>query len=118
MRRRLGLSISVVIFFCCLAAGDSLMLKDGSRHSGTLVSASSRTISFREGTRAHRYSRSKVQAIEFGSSATASSGAEAATGQLRSSSGRTPVVLPAGTEISVLTNENIDSKTASEGQVF
>jgi hypothetical protein len=117
MRKGLGLGISMVILCCSFCAGDTLILNDGSRRSGTLVSASSRTISFREGTTVHRYPRSKIQAIEFGSPSTASSGGEAATTQLTSSS-RTPVVLPAGTEILVLANENIDSKTANEGQVF
>lgn len=115
MRKALGLSVGVVIFGCYLCAGDTLVLKDGSRHSGTLASATSRTISFREGTTVHRYARSMIQSIEFSDSTAASPEAGAARLPSRS---RAAVVLPAGTEISVLTNQNIDSKTANEGQVF
>src|SRR5207253_6271440 len=88
-----------------------------SRQSGTLVSATSRTISFREGTTVHRYAHSMIQSIEFSNSTAASPGPEAGAARLPSRS-RAPVVLPTGAEISVLTNQNIDSKTANEGQVF
>ena len=117
MRKALWLSVGVVIFGCYLCAGDTLILKDGSRHSGTLVSATSRTISFREGTTVHRYAHSMIQSIEFSDSTAASPAPEAGAARLPSRS-RAALVLPAGTEISVLTNQNIDSKTANEGQVF
>ena len=117
MKKSVMLVVGVVISCACWCAGDTLILTDGSSHSGTLVSATSRTISFREGTTVHRYARSKVQSIEFSSTIAAPHAAAAPTAR-PSSSGRAPVVLPAGTEISVLTNENIDSKTAREGQVF
>jgi hypothetical protein len=114
MRTTLRLLIGAVVFCGSFCPADTLILKDGGRHSGTLVSVTSRNISFREGTAVHRYPRSTVQAIELGSSTTATA---AATTQ-RPASSHAPVVLPAGTEIAVLTNENIDSKTATEGQVF
>jgi len=116
MRKTLGLSIAVVILACCFCSADTLILRDGSRHSGTFVSATSRVISFKEGTIVHRYGRSKVQSIEFDGGAT-SLAAHVATPALTSKS-RASVVLPAGSEIVVLTNESIDSKTATEGQVF
>jgi hypothetical protein len=116
MRKMLGLSIAVVILACCVCPGDTLILRDGSRHSGSFVSATGRVISFKEGTIVHRYGRSKVQSIEFNGAAT-SQLAKTPTPQLPSKS-RASVVLPAGSEIVVLTNESIDSKTATEGQVF
>ena len=116
MRKTLELSIAVVILACCFCSADTLILRDGSRHSGTFVSATSRVISFKEGTIVHRYGRSKVQSIEFDGGAT-SLAAHVATPALTSKS-RASVVLPAGSEIVVLTNESIDSKTATEGQVF
>src|SRR5207302_10669672 len=51
------------------------------------------------------------------SSSTAASTATAAGAARLTSRSRAAVVLPAGTESSVLTNQNIDSKTANEGQV-
>ena len=103
------------------AATDTLVMRDGTTHSGTFVSATSTTITFREAKTLHRYSRSKVQSLQFGDTASSgtstakSPGAKAATSAVSS---RQPVILPAGTEIVVLTNQNIDSKTATEGQVF
>ena len=60
MRKTLGLSIAVVILACSFSTADTLILKDGSRHSGAFVSATSRIISFKEGTTVHRYNRSKI----------------------------------------------------------
>ena len=116
MRKTFGLSVAVVILACCFCTADTLILKDGSRHGGTFVSATSRVISFKEGTTVHRYNRSKIQAIEFDGAATRPV-VKAAVPQ---SPARLPatVTLPAGTEIAVLTNEAIDSKTANEGQTF
>ena len=116
MRTMLGLSIAVVVLACCVCPADTLILRDGSRHSGSFVSATSRVISFKEGTIVHRYARSKVQSIEFDGAANALPG-QAATSPLHSKN-LASVVLPAGSEIVVLTNESIDSKTANEGQVF
>src|SRR2546425_7715558 len=48
MRKTLELSIAVVILACCFCSADTLILRDGSRHSGTFVSATSRVISFKE----------------------------------------------------------------------
>ena len=114
MRKTLGLAIVLLAAYVC--AADTLILRDGTSHNGTLVSATSQTISFREAGRIHRYARSKVQSVEF-------SGVSMAAGTETSHPGSPPtghgvVTLPAGTEITVLSNENIDSSTANEGQVF
>lgn len=107
-------------------ASDTLVMRDGATHTGTFVSATSTTVTFREGGKLHRYAKSKVQSVEFGGP-TASSKAPATAAQpLAATSASQPaaapaknvVTLPAGTEIEVLSNENIDSKTAKQGQVF
>ena len=116
MRKTLGSSIAVVILACSFSTADTLILKDGSRHSGAFVSATNRIISFKEGTTVHRYNRSKIQSIEFDGAAPTPVG-KAATPQVPARAPAT-VTLPAGTEIAVLTNEAIDSKTANEGQTF
>lgn len=117
MVKTLELSVAMIALLGCLCSADTLHLKDGMSHSGTFVSATRRTISFREGTMVHHYPRSTVLSVEFGDSATATSTVEDNPTHL-SRRGRAAVVLPAGTEISVLTSGNIDSKTAETGQVF
>jgi hypothetical protein len=79
MWKALGLNVGVVILGCFFCTADTLLLRDGSTHSGTFVSATIGTISFREGTTVHRYARSKIQSIEFGSTTAGSPAAEAGT---------------------------------------
>ena len=68
--------------------------------------------------------RTTVQSLEFGASSAAATSASSTTGRSGTAAKSTAqtaartVVLPAGTEISVLTNENIDSSTGKEGQTF
>jgi len=104
----------------CAVASDTLVMRDGTTHSGTFVSATTASITFREGKTLHRYPRSKVQSLQFGDSSASSTTALKATGAKATSAvpARQPVILPAGTEIVVLTNQNIDSQAATEGQVF
>jgi hypothetical protein len=118
MRTVLGIFLAVLMTFT-IAWADTITLKDGTQHNGTLISATSTTVSFREGSAIRRYPRSNVELIEFNSEPALSS-REAAGGAARSSlgAGTRSATLPAGTEITVLANEDIDSKTANEGQVF
>ena len=117
MLKAVGLNIGALILVCCACAADTLVLRDGSTHSGRFVSATTGTVSFSEAGTVQRYARSKIQSIEFDNSTVASPLQEGGTSRLGRNS-RSSVVLPAGTEISVLTNESIDSKAAQEGQVF
>ena len=110
----------------CLA--DTLVMKDGTRHEGRLESATSRYITFKEGTRVHHYLRADVQNIEL--DGVRSAGVDQDRDDHRGSSygnnyagtsaanGRKSMTLPAGTEIAVMTNDTIDSKTANSGQNF
>ncbi len=112
-------AVAMLAFSLAAMASDTLVMRDGTTHSGTFVSATSATITFREGRTLHRYPRSKVQSVEFGGSATtAMAGSATRTSAKSSLPPAVPVALPAGTEVVVLTNENIDSKTAKQGQVF
>ena len=122
---RFGLFAAVLTCLAIGAFADTLVMKDGTRHAGTLVSATSRTVAFKEGTRIHRYPRSSVQSVELGSSPSSAGTVEsegAPAVRSRNSSATTPsareVVIPTGTNISVRTNENIDSSNASVGQKF
>lgn len=105
---------------------DTLVMRDGARHAGTLEGATSHYITFKEGTRVHRYLRSNVQNIELGTPISESSGVRPGLESRRNEAyndhsplnGRERVLLPAGTEISVMTNDTIDSKTSNAGQTF
>jgi len=118
--------IAVLVLLCSsLCVGDTLVMKDGTRHEGRLQSTTSRYISFKEGTMVHRYLRSSVHSIELNTETTARGTTSSMSGERNyADSSRTPLngresaTLPAGTEISVMTNDNIDSKTATSGQVF
>jgi len=58
--------ISLVLLLCsALCFGDTLILRDGSRHDGMLENSDEQYVVFNEGGMPHRYSRSTVQAVEF-----------------------------------------------------
>ncbi|HET9995148.1 MAG TPA: hypothetical protein VFQ18_07070 [Candidatus Acidoferrum sp.] len=99
------------------ALGDTLVLQDGTRISGTLVRRTSTTISFKNSRGVvHRYQASQVQNVEL------SSARNTAYRQARnngsSNNDNQPELLPAGTQLVILTNEAIDSKTAASNQLY
>jgi hypothetical protein len=137
------------------ALGDTLILRDGTRYSGTLIAANTRTITFRDrrgGQR--RYFVTDVVAVRFGDAPDPYDGQEHRNDQgyghqdnpgnsndqnyrPESNPGNGTderngnqdnrgydqaalerVVLPAGTEVVVRTNERIDSRDVVEGQTF
>jgi hypothetical protein len=119
------LSCCVVLFLCTFSlATDTITMKDGAKHTGTLVSATSRLITFREGKTLHHYKAATVQSIEFGTGEAAAANTTAGESATSTAAGKTmaatrrQVSLPAGTEIAVLTNQTIDSKDSNEGQTF
>jgi hypothetical protein len=92
-------------------ADNTLVMKDGSRVTGTLVSATAHNISFKDAHGVlHRYNTSQIAALEFSTAQTTSS--------VPSSAPRKLEVVPAGTELAVRTNEAIDSNVAKENQTF
>jgi hypothetical protein len=119
--KTLAVAVFVMACTCALPAIDTLVMRDGTSRTGTFVSATVSTITFREGRTLHHYPRSRVQSVELGTPGTAAPlGNATALGANPNTAypGRNPVTLPAGTEIEVLANQNIDSKTANEGQVY
>jgi len=122
-----------LLLTCSLCLGDTLVLRDGSRHDGILDSVSENYITLDEGGTLHRYPRSEVRNIELNTPAAPAPAAapvppppqntndytdrdlEPGAGKFN---GRDRVTLPAGTQISVITTDTIDSKTANEGQTF
>jgi hypothetical protein len=99
----------VVSLAAAVASADTLVLRDGTRVQGTVVSIAGRTITFRDsnGT-SRRYSTTVVEALEFVS-------AERVNPRAVNSR---RLQAPAGTELVVRTVETIDSRNAGANQIF
>ena len=113
MRKRfmLGLGVFLLLSLYQYLRADTLQLKDGSRISGTLASATAQTISFKDAQGVlHRYKKSQIAALEFSTAQRTTTVASSAPRKLE--------VVPAGTELAIRTNETIDSKVAKENQTF
>lgn len=122
-------SISIalpVLLAAILAMADTITMKSGTTHEGTLVSSTSTTVTFRENGVLHHYKRSSIQSIDL-SSGTSSNGDYNGYGNEPSLSQRSnhapagsarAATIPAGTEIAVMTNQNIESANANPGQVY
>ena len=117
MRNWLGIALLVLAASWCF--GDTLVLKDGTTHNGTLVSATSTRIAFRENGILRHYERSQIESMQLtnenNSNDNYSPGPERAGSR---ATGRRSMELPAGTQITVLTNENINSENAQEGATY
>jgi hypothetical protein len=119
-QRKLASALLAWSLLCSFAAADTLVLKSGVSHDGTLVSATSSTITFKEDGTIRRYDRADVDSVQFDSRSAAEPQLSDRP-QDASTNSRRPtdrMTLPAGSEIAVLTNENIDSQTATSGQTF
>jgi hypothetical protein len=114
--KRTGLASAVALCLVSLAAvasADSLILRDGTRISGRVVSVAARTITFEDASGVQRrYNADQVDALEFRST----SQPNTAVGTTLSS--RRFETLPSGTELTVRTSEDIDSSTAVVNQTF
>jgi hypothetical protein len=109
------LAVISVLLLGASFATDTLTMTDGTQHTGTFVSATSATITFREAGKLHHYPRKQVQSLEFGTTATSpalSTRPHQAAGLAKT------FTLPAGTEIAVMTNQSINSSDSSVGQTF
>ena len=99
------------------AVSDTLVLQNGTRISGVLVKRTSSTITFKNSRGVvHRYKASQVQNVELISARQASYNAPSNYGT--SHNDNQPELLPAGTQLVILTNEAIDSKTTASNQLF
>jgi hypothetical protein len=114
--KRTGIASAMALCMVSLAAvasADSLILRDGTRISGRVVSVAARTITFEDASGVQRrYNADQVDALEF-----------RATGQPNTAVGTTLSsrrfeTLPSGTELTVRTSEDIDSSTAVVNQTF
>jgi hypothetical protein len=103
-----------VVSLAGLASADTLILRDGTRLPGRVVSVAARTITFEDTAGvSRRYNANQVEALEFAPA----SQHNAAVGTSGSNSSRFER-LPSGTELTVRTSEDIDSSTAVVNQTF
>ena len=102
-----------VVSLAAVSSADTLILMDGTRVSGRVVSVAARMITFedRSGV-SRRYNANQVDALEF----TPASQGNAAVGT--SGTSGLVEVLPSGTALTVRTAEDIDSSTAVVDQTF
>src|SRR5690242_16951401 len=85
-----------------IASADTLILRDGTRVSGRVVSVAARAITFEDAAGvSRRYNADQVDGLEF-TSANQPTGAVGTSG-----SGRRFERLPSGTELTVRTSEDI-----------
>jgi hypothetical protein len=114
MRAALAVLVAVTGFGVS-AQADTLVLRNGTRYDGTFVSGDRTSIRFDTGNSAQRrfYLRD-IQTLQFGT------GTAAYNDSYSNPRGTVPGrrMLPAGTELSVRTNETIHSDSATEGRTY
>lgn len=123
----------LVVLVAVSAWGDTLYLKNGTRIDGKLKSATSNSVVIRDNSGVDRtFDVSQLQRLEFSEDANAayssggSTGASAGSSQNTSETSSTSsssqsggnLIVPTGSEISVRTNDSIDSASAQPGQTF
>jgi hypothetical protein len=102
-----------VVSLAAIASADTLILRDGTRVRGRVVSVAARTITFEDASGvSRRYNANQVDALEFSpaSQPSAAVGTSESNGRFE--------MLPSGTELLVRTAEDIDSSTAVVNQTF
>src|SRR5260370_18699362 len=113
--------LTAFILFLLMLPGtvmsDTLVLQNGTRISGVFVKRTSNTITFRNSRGVvHGYKASQVQNLEFSSAR--QTGYNAPGNYGASNNDNQPEFLPAGTQLVILTNEAVDSKTAAANQLY
>jgi len=137
---RLITFIVAALLPCTAVAQETILLRDGTSFDGRMTGATERSITFRDNSgQMHRFDVDRVQSIQFagpngansyGSNYPGSNNANAPgplptknqTGTYpQNQAGRSTgyaLAVPAGTEIAVRTNENIDTRDTSQGTSY
>jgi hypothetical protein len=119
------LVIPILLLTGSLCFSDTVIMTDGSQHYGVVQSTSRQYVTLKEGNNIHRYQRTDVRSIEFDNSTNSNNSSYApplSPSSARQNIGRngmnSEATIPAGTQITVMNNENIDSSTANEGGLY
>lgn len=114
MRRKIAsLSLFAMLPFGMLAGVNTIYLNDGRTYTGRFLNGDAGSVSFQDDQgQQYRFRTNEVQSILFG-------------GQSANNYNSSPVPLaapastiPAGTQLSVRTTSRIDSRDASDGQIY
>jgi hypothetical protein len=110
----LATAMSLSVVSASIAIADTLILKNGTRVPGKVMSIAGRTVTFEDGSGvSRRYNATQIDSIEF-ATPPARNAAVGTTGTSR----RIVETVPSGTELTVRTSEAIDSSTAVVDQTF
>jgi hypothetical protein len=113
-----------VVSLAAISSADTLILRNGTRVPGRVVSVAARTITFEdESGVSRRYNANQVDALEFTQqdsqrNAVGTSGRSQRNEIYPNDTNRRIEILPSGTELTVRTAEDIDSSTAVVDQTF
>jgi hypothetical protein len=108
----------LVVLVAATAWGSTLRFKNGTQITGTLVSETSTSIVIRDQSGVERtFDKGEIRVIDFSDGDTSRS-ANRNDNAPPALQARPSMVVPTGTQISVRTNDDIDSTTAHEGQRF
>ena len=109
-----------VVSLAAIASADTLILRNGTRMSGRVVSVAARTITFEDASGvSRRYNANQVEALEFTQTSQRNDAVgTSGSGRLGTSGSYRVEMLPSGTELMVRTAEAIDSSTAVVDQTF
>jgi len=111
-----NIAVAIVMSLCLLflaatTSADTLIMRDGTRVSGTVQGIAAQTITFKDASGvSRRYNTIRVASIEF-TSPTRRNAEGAAIGSRLTA-------VPSGTDLMIRTVEEIDSTRAVEGQTF
>ena len=120
MKRIRFLLLVFVLPIAVSAFGDTLTLRNGTRYDGAFVTGSTgRGIAFKDTKGvSHRFAIKDIQLLEFSSSTDSRFLSQPTGSTTRSTAVAAYKTIPSGTELSLRTNDAIDSKTATAGQKF
>lgn len=108
-----------VVSLAAIASADTLILRDGTRVEGTVVSIAARIITFRSAGVSRRYNVNRVEALEFPSSDRSTPRSTGTNGRYdEPAMGGRSLEAPAGTELVVRTVDAIDSRNARPDEAF
>lgn len=118
--KRFAMLVAIVALSCAAAWSATLRFKNGTQITGILVSETASSVVVRDTSGVERtFDKSEIQGIDFSDSAAApvASLPSPSYNSVPPEAG-TSMEVPSGTEVSVRTNDAIDSTTARQGQSF
>ena len=114
-------ALFTILPFALTAGVNTIYLNDGRTYSGQFLSGDGGSVNFRDDQgQQYRFRTSEVQSITFGGPNSDNAGYRnsAPPAYVNQTPGPSGATIPPGTQLSVRTTTSIDSRGASDGQVF